>query len=181
MLEVSAVMQCNNIILTPSLEQRFWQYVPDRPEVGCWHWRGIPCDRYGVIWGGKPNTVKQFVSHRVSWTIHFGPIPEGKQVLHGCDNKSCVRPDHFYLGDHLQNMRDAWARGRCERVRHRDFSFQNGERNHRARLTEQQVRDIRERYKAGGVSQRELGKEYGVEQAHISGIVLGKFWGWLEP
>lgn len=53
-------------------------------------------------------------AHRASWEIHYGPIPEGLMVLHGCDNKKCVRPDHLSLGTHQQNVAEAMERRRYQ-------------------------------------------------------------------
>ena len=65
----------------------------------------------GYHYGGKING-KEEASHRFSWIFHFGAIPEGKRVLHKCDNRSCVNPDHLFLGDGLDNVHDAISKGR---------------------------------------------------------------------
>ncbi len=99
------------------LAVRFWRAVKksDDPE-GCWLWTA--CRQsfqgktkrpgYGKIGDGSSSRY----AHRVSWELHYGPIPEGKDVLHDCDNPGCVRPDHLFLGDQPANMRDAWKKGR---------------------------------------------------------------------
>jgi hypothetical protein len=55
---------------------------------------------------------KQIGAHRASWILHFGPIPEGVQVLHRCDNPPCFRPDHLFLGNQTANMQDCLTKGR---------------------------------------------------------------------
>lgn len=80
----------------------------------------------------------------MSWELHNGPIPDGLWVLHKCDNSRCVRPDHLYLGDHMQNMDDVSRRGRSGR----------------RKLTEAQVREIR----ASQDPQRVIAKRYGIDQ-----------------
>ena len=78
------------------------------PNKGCWLWQGtIQPNGYG--------TIKVFgnmvLAHRYSRELHCGPIPAGLEVMHSCDCKSCINPDHLLLGTHQQNMSAAKARG----------------------------------------------------------------------
>jgi hypothetical protein len=167
------VRQSTKIIPTPSLERRFWIRVPSRPDEGCWNWSAAAMNAYGQLWVG-PKYAKSG-AHRVSWVIHFGEIPEGLCVCHHCDNKRCVRPDHLYLGTIGDNNRDAWERGLCEPIRHRVFD-QTGEKGPGAKLTWEQVNEMRARYAAGGTSYSRLARQYGVSAGHIGGIIRRKFW-----
>jgi HNH endonuclease len=74
----------------------------------CWIWTGAVAGRgYGQIY-----TFKRQVSvHRLSWEIHFGPIPKGRFILHRCDFKICCAPRHLWLGSHRDNMADARRKG----------------------------------------------------------------------
>ena len=56
--------------------------------------------------------ARQVLAHRLSYELFIGPIPEGQEVMHSCDNRPCVRPDHLEIGSHKKNMEDAVARKR---------------------------------------------------------------------
>lgn len=56
-------------------------------------------------------------AHRKSWIKHFGSIPKGLFVLHKCDNRWCINPDHLWLGTQSDNVRDCYAKGRQNHVR----------------------------------------------------------------
>lgn len=99
---------------TTSFEDRFWRRV-NKTDT-CWLWTGGciggrdrgPTHVYGEVWR---DNVK-LLTHRVSWEMAFGPIPDGLFVLHRCDTPLCVRPDHLFLGTQADNARDMWAKGR---------------------------------------------------------------------
>jgi len=146
---------------------RFWEKVDKGP--GCWEWTGFRSRKYGRVYTGSiPGFPHNTNAHRMSWIIaNEGlAIPSGMFVCHHCDNPACVRPDHLFLGDNLANMRDKVAKGRHGR----------GETSPLSRLTEEQVRSIRERYAAGSVFYRDLAAEYGVTITHVAHIVVGKRW-----
>jgi hypothetical protein len=121
-----------------SLEERFWDKVNKLgpilvPKLGrCWVWTGGGFrNGYGAIREGGKNGGKQLKAHRVSWRLHFGPIPAGVDVLHRCDNPPCVRPSHLFLGDVGGNARDREdkKRGRNSRKTHckngHEFTLEN--------------------------------------------------------
>lgn len=100
---------------------------------------------------------------RMVYYILYGDIPEGKLVLHHCDNPACVNPEHLYLGDFTQNMQDKVDRGRVA-----------GSRHPRSKLTDQQVYEIKFLYSDNGMSQAKIASMYGISQSQVSHIVLGK-------
>lgn len=87
---------------------RFWEKV-DR-SGDCWTW--IPTARSGFGYGKFAINRTMINAHRASWILNFGEIPDGRFVLHKCDNPPCVRPDHLFLGTHTDNMRDMLSKGR---------------------------------------------------------------------
>lgn len=142
---------------------RFWRKI--RITEQCWMWTGC-CDACGygrvhVERGG----LKVTKASRLSWMIHFGPIPNGMHVLHKCDNPPCVNPNHLWLGTHKDNMDD---RDRKGRVRH-------GETAGMAKLTRAQVREIKERLKHREF-QTHIARQYGVSPHAIWQIANNLTW-----
>ena len=151
------------------LVERFWSKVRKTDE--CWVWTASK-DREGYGEIARPGkSAGMLGAHRVSWEIHFGPVPEDMDVLHTCDNPPCVRPDHLYLGTHADNMRDMALRGRAR------AGPQAGEDNPMSKLTWEMVGGIRERYATGAFTQKELGIEFLVSRQAIGRIVNGRGWG----
>lgn len=70
---------------------------------GCWIWTAY-CNEFG--YGVFSIKRKPVYAHRVSWANWIGEIPENKLILHKCDNPKCIRPDHLFLGNQTDNMRD---------------------------------------------------------------------------
>jgi hypothetical protein len=140
------------------------------PSLGsCWLWTSsIHKSGYGLFFmPGKHRNAAKAKAHRVSYELFVGPIPEGLDVLHRCDVRRCVNPDHLYPGTDADNMRDRDSRGRRPPP--------TGTKNGRAKLTEEAVREIK-RALAAGETQTSLGRRYGVAQGQISNIALGKQW-----
>lgn len=117
------------------------------------------------IWGS---------THRQTWEEHNGPIPDGMQVLHSCDNPPCVNPDHLFLGGRTDNMKDSSAKGRHKNP------VAYGEENPRgnAKLMPEHIPVIRELL-ARGVTQRAVAELAGVGQQTISSVSSGETWAWM--
>lgn len=109
-------------------------------------------------------------AHRWVYENVVGPIPEGMEVCHTCDNPSCVRPSHLFAGTHSDNIRDAYAKGRAHGNTRNHVT---GERHHAAKLTAPQIAEIRSRAAEG---QSKLAREFGVSHTAIHKIVHGSNW-----
>src|ERR1700743_415846 len=92
-----------------SIRDSFDEFYTPEPNSGCWLWlRAFEPGAYGKI----QIKGKCVGAHRMSWQVHKGPIPEGKLVLHKCDVRLCVNPDHLFLGSYFDNTMDAITKGR---------------------------------------------------------------------
>lgn len=93
--------------MAPNELHRFMSHVTFEALTGCWFWTGKVILGYGdLTFKGK-----NYKAHRVSYTHFKGEIPEGLYVLHSCDVKSCVNPDHLLVGTQLENVQDAARKG----------------------------------------------------------------------
>ena len=162
----------------PTLEERFWAKVAKTGPDDCWEWTGGKDHGYGSIGRGY-GSVR---ANRLSWELHNGAIPEGRHVLHTCDNRGCVNPAHLYIGTDVENARDRVERGRAKGPRgpvKREPGWNRKTRDDdrrgyaNAKLTVEQVREIRAR-KAPGVSNKVLGEEFGVTGVTIGDVLRRK-------
>jgi hypothetical protein len=105
-------------------------------------------------------------AHRVAYMEHFGPIPEGKVVMHTCDNPACVNPEHLKVGTQADNIADKVKKGRQAK----------GTLIGSAKLNEKQVSEIRDLYAKGGETHQSLAKVFGVSRSLITAILNRKWW-----
>ena len=152
------------------------KWVPE-PNSGCWLWAGSLCrNGYGSF--GMPGGST--AAHRASWTLHYGPIPDGMSVLHRCDTRGCVNPTHLFLGTQADNMADMRRKGREARgdrhgLRRHPEAASRGESRWNARLNRDAVRAIRS-LAAHGMSIGEIARGRGLRHQHVSKIVARKIW-----
>jgi hypothetical protein len=102
----------------------------------------------------------------------FGPVPEGMQVNHRCDNAKCYNVQHLYVGTQGDNMRDMVRRGRQK------GAFPKGSAHPASKLTREMVEEIRAKYMMGH-RQAEIAEHYGIHQVTVSEIVTRKIWNWI--
>jgi hypothetical protein len=143
---------------------RFWDLVDTSDPDGCWPWIAArDKDGYGLF---TIQAGKQQVAHRFLLNLFDGPLTDDERALHHCDNPPCCRPDHLFKGTNADNMADMVAKGRSL----------TGERHPRAKLTENDVREIRQRYRPGVVTARALAHEFGIERDTVYDIVTYRSW-----
>jgi HNH endonuclease len=158
----------------PALLKRFMGKVEMEPMSGCWLWTGAPGDNTATGQYGRFHILgAQERAHRVSWALHYGPIPDGLHVLHRCDNQSCVNPTHLFLGTNAVNVADRVAKGRSGGEAH------PGETHPMARLDEARVRAIRLRRMAGAPL-KVIAEEFEICIPHVSDIINRRKWAHVE-
>jgi len=144
------------------IEQRFWPNVKAGKPDECWEWIGGKTGDYGSV---KIN--RTWTAHRLSYHLHHPewPINSPDFVLHKCDNRICVNPNHLFLGTHLDNVADMKRKGRAAK----------GEVNGNSKLITSQVIEIKKLLKQQ-VSQAFLARHFRVSASLISEIYREKIW-----
>lgn len=139
----------------------FLQHV--EPSNGCWFWTG-PSHQKGY---GTFSLFGRLVrAHRFAYEAFVGSIPDGMLVCHKCDNPPCVRPDHLFVGTHIDNRNDMLRKGRAPRPE---------ELASRAKLTNAQVIELRA-LSASGVRNCDLARRFELDSSTVSEIVRGLLW-----
>lgn len=144
---------------------RFWAKVDRRDPRSCWLWTAaVMPSGYGQF-GIRAGTVMS--AHRMSWTLSRGPIPNGLHVLHRCDVRACVNPDHLWLGTNSENVADMISKGRQCYIRSR-----NGEKNGNAKLNSERVREIR----TSTASAADISVRFGISRSQVMRVRQLKAW-----
>ena len=144
----------------------------------CIIWKGAKLPRgYGVT----SKDGKNALAHRVAAEKYFGEIPKGMVVAHKCDNPSCYNPEHLFICTQAENMQDMKNKGRSATgEKHRSKKHPElvlkGEKIGNSKLTEEQIKQIRERYIPRKVSLTMLANEFHVAFQTVSKIVNNKSW-----
>jgi hypothetical protein len=145
--------------------RRFWERVYPEPNTGCWLWSGCKKNRhesYGVLRVCGRSTM----AHRFSYELHRSPIPDGMLVCHTCDVQACVNPDHLFLGTPADNTSDMVSKQRQAK----------GRRNGRAKITANEVREIRRSRETSA----DLARRYGLGRSTVREIRDREIWKHVE-
>lgn len=160
------------------VEERLWGMV--NKTDSCWLWtRSVRRDGYGYI-RENGRKGKDWGVHRLSYVIANGPIPDGLLVLHTCDVRRCVNPAHLFVGTYQDNMDDCVRKGRSasgDRNGSRLYPerMPKGSDHLLARLTEESVKEARQRY-ANGESIHKMNEGYGVSVPTLWKAVVRQTW-----
>lgn len=154
-----------------TLAELFWNRVNKDAIGGCWLWTASTKEKgYGQYhYQGKMHRA-----HRLAWTLSGRELPPRPlELAHSCDNRLCVNPDHLSAATHDENMADCKAKRR----------HAHGERSRHAKLTEVQVRQIRQLYKKTAPRKgnaREVAAMFGVSVGIIHKIGRGESWRYVK-
>lgn len=146
------------------LKDRLLSRIEIDATTQCWNYTGFLNDGYGHITVKRNGEYKTIGAHRLSFEIFKRSIAAGLYVLHKCDNRRCVNPDHLFLGTHMDNMIDGVLKKR----------FRYGENHHLTKLTAKMVRVIKESKEPAKV----LSIQLGVPLHCVYDVRRGKSWGW---
>ncbi len=134
-------------------KQRFDAKWTPEPFSGCWIWTAAisPATGYGAFYTGSGYDT----AHRISWTIYCGSIPKGLFVCHHCDTRSCVNPDHLFLGTSADNSADMARKGRVAHI-----------------LSSSDINEMR----ISSTPSRKVGKQFGVSHRTVQAIRKRETW-----
>lgn len=150
------------------IRERLLSKVDKSPGFGpggsCWRWTGA-VDSWG--YGRIAFEGKNVTAHRLSYGLFSGPVKESGLILHKCDVAQCTNPEHLYIGNHLDNVKDAYRRNR--------YPSRAGISNGNSKLTESQVKEIR-KLNPKNRDRILLAKRFGVCKATIAHILTKRTW-----
>lgn len=101
------------------IEERMYRRCIHNETTDCWEFQGgLNNIGYGMIRDTDHNGMR--TTHRVSYEVHKGEIPDHMCVLHTCDNRKCCNPEHLWLGTHKENIHDM-----IDKDRHNHYGAKN--------------------------------------------------------
>jgi hypothetical protein len=148
------------------IRERFESKFVKGNDDECWEWQArISPFGYGQF-AINPGNIPQ--AHRFSYELYLRKIPKGMCVLHRCDNRKCVNPKHLWLGTQQENIKDMILKKRDKKA--------TPDKNGGAKLTWEQVNEIRKIRREKGTYYKDLAKMFNVHYATIKRIILKKSW-----
>lgn len=148
------------------INELFMGHVKKTSELGCWEWTasliGSGYGQFQCCINGK----RYKYAHRVSWVLSFGEIPSGMFVLHKCDNRICVNPNHLFIGTQKDNVEDMDRKGR------RVVLALKCEKHWKSILKAKDIHEIRE----SNLTNVELATKFGVKPSAISKVRNMRTW-----
>lgn len=147
---------------------KFWKTVKIGDANQCWEWSGKRSSNYGwMVYNGRP-----WKAHRLS-LLFSGEKLENLFVCHKCDNPPCCNPNHLFTGTPRDNNLDASRKGRLK-------GAGRGELNHKSKLTEENVREIKDLFSKKEMTITMLSRKYKVTWYAIKFILIGKNWAHIK-
>lgn len=153
--------------MSKTLEERFWEKVDKRGPDECWEWKARKSQKgYGIIIiDGRDRRT-----HRISYCLHIGKIPDGMCVCHKCDNPACVNPRHLFIGSIKDNDAD------------RDKKHRNayGERHGNSKLKDCDIVEMLKMRK-NGMFYKDIAKMFDIDSTNVGLICRGAAWRHVAP
>ena len=146
---------------TRNTENDFWRLVATVD--GCLIWTG---SLWVTGYGRFQYDNKQWKAHRLAWILSGRYLPKDMCLLHKCDNRKCVDPEHMMLGDRKMNNLDKVAKNRQSK----------GSMTQSAKITEKDVYLIRSSKETSFA----LADKYGLSWGHINKIRGKRAWTHVE-
>lgn len=149
-----------------NIKERLLRYSFPEPNTGCWLWgHATNKNGYGSFSKSKGNIVR---AHRASYEAFIGPIPKDLCVLHHCDVRPCINPDHLFIGSKSDNSIDMIKKGRGNDCR--------GEKSSNAKLTSSLVLEIRHKYNFDRIPAKRLARDYGLNISTVRAFLKRRSW-----
>lgn len=132
-------------------------------QARCIEWQGAM--QHGG-YGWRKYKGRTCLAHRAAWEEAHGPVPPGMYVLHRCDNRRCINPEHLFLGTHADNMADMASKGRAARLA--------GDANPNCRLSEADLDRMRTSYAERPRPFRAVASGFGVSKSLAWAVLRGR-------